>query len=206
MNTQNDIEAFWKGDFGSEYIARHTEPRMLPAKRFMFETMLAKAEAPRSFMELGTNKGLNLHVLHERYPEAELHGVELNAEAVEIVRGLGFVDSIHHGSLLDAPLDHVCDVAFTVSVLIHVSPESLPQAYDRLHKLSRRYILLCEYHNPTPLEVSYRGHEGRLFKRDFAGEMLDAYSDLRLADHGFFYSRDPRYGLTDSNWFLLEKF
>ena len=70
---------------------------------------------------------------------------------------------------------------------------------------SRRFVMVCEYFNPTPVEVAYRGHEHALFKRDFAGELLDAYPELRLVDYGFTYHRDPLYPLDDSTWFLMEK-
>lgn len=56
-----------------------------------------------------------------------------------------------------------------------------------------------------PVVVSYRGHEDRLFKRDFAGEMLDRYPDLELVDYGFVYHRDPNFPQDDPNWFLLRK-
>ena len=42
--------------------------------------------------------------------------------------------------------------------------------------------------------MPYRGHTARLFKRDFAGEMLDRFSDLRLVDYGFRYHRDLATG------------
>ena len=83
--------------------------------------------------------------------------------------------------------------------------KTLPAAYDKLHQASRRFILVAEYYNPTPVEVSYRGHAERLFKRDFAGELLDRHADLRLLDYGFVYHRDPLFPADDISWFLLEK-
>ena len=53
--------------------------------------------------------------------------------------------------------------------------------------------------------MPYRGHDARLFKRDFAGEMLDRFSDLRLVDYGFRYHRDPAHPADDLTWFLMEK-
>jgi hypothetical protein len=44
-----------------------------------------------------------------------------------------------------------------------------------------------------------------LYKRDFAGEMLDRYPDLQLVDYGFSYHRDQNFPQDDANWFLLEK-
>jgi spore coat polysaccharide biosynthesis protein SpsF len=71
--------------------------------------------------------------------------------------------------------------------------------------MSSRYILVCEYYNPTPVSIDYRGHSDRLFKRDFAGEILDLYTDLTLRDYGFVYHRDTNFPLDDITWFLLEK-
>ena len=68
----------------------------------------------------------------------------------------------------------------------------------------RRYICVIEYYNPTPVTVQYRGHANMLFKRDFAGEMLDRFAGLRLVDYGFVYHRD-RFPQDDLTWFLMEK-
>jgi hypothetical protein len=65
------------------------------------------------------------------------------------------------------------------------------------------YILIDEYYNPYPVSIDYRGEKNKLFKRDFAGELLDKYPDLELIDYGFTYSRD---GWNDNtNWFLMRK-
>jgi hypothetical protein len=74
----------------------------------------------------------------------------------------------------------------------------LPQVYKLLYEASSRYICIAEYYNPTPVEISYRGHEGKLFKCDFAGELLDQFSDLKLLDYGFVYHRDSLFPQGDA--------
>jgi spore coat polysaccharide biosynthesis protein SpsF len=64
--------------------------------------------------------------------------------------------------------------------------------------------MVCEYYNPTPVSIGYRGHEDRLFKRDFAGELIDLYG-LKLIDYGFIYHRDPVAPQDDATWFLMQK-
>jgi hypothetical protein len=64
--------------------------------------------------------------------------------------------------------------------------------------------MVSEYYNPTPVTVNYRGNEDRLFKRDFAGELIDRYG-LKLVDYRFVYHRDSVYRQDDCTWFLLEK-
>ena len=90
-------------------------------------------------------------------------------------------------------------------VLIHINPDRLLDVYDLLHACTSRYLLISEYYNPKPVEVTYRGHSGRLFKRDFAGEILDRFPDVSLVDYGFSYHRDSNFPQDDMNWFLMEK-
>jgi hypothetical protein len=58
-----------------------------------------------------------------------------------------------------------------------------------MYRASSRYLLVSEYYSPNPLEVVYRGHSGKLFKRDFAGDLMDMYPDLSLLDYGFIWRR-----------------
>jgi pseudaminic acid biosynthesis-associated methylase len=81
----------------------------------------------------------------------------------------------------------------------------IKSVYEKLFAASSKYILIGEYYNPSPVSVTYRGHSDRLFKRDFAGEMLDLYPELRLIDYGFCYKRDRSFPQDDITWFLLEK-
>ena len=90
-------------------------------------------------------------------------------------------------------------------VLIHINPNKLKEIYQKLYDASNRLILICEYYSPTPVSVMYRGHKDRLFKRDYAGELLDLYSNLSLVDYGFSYHRDEAFPQDDVNWFLLQK-
>ena len=81
----------------------------------------------------------------------------------------------------------------------------MPVVYDRMYAASNRLIAVIEYYNPSPVEIPYRGHQDRLFKRDFAGDLLDRFPDLLLVDYGFQYHRDPNFPVDDLTWFLLEK-
>lgn len=90
-------------------------------------------------------------------------------------------------------------------MLIHINPEKLSQVYKTLYTASRKYICIAKYYNPVPVAINYRGHQGRLFKRDFARELLDTYENMRLLDYGFICHRDYLFPQDDVTWFLLEK-
>jgi pseudaminic acid biosynthesis-associated methylase len=116
-----------------------------------------------------------------------------------------YVKNVYEMSIFDFIPDVKRDLVIIKTVLIHINPDFLPKVYELLYESSSKFICIAEYYNPTPVTVEYRGHNERLFKRDFAGEILSKYPDLKLVDYGFFYHRDNNYPIDDINWFLLKK-
>ena len=204
MKNQDDQSSFWSGDFGDEYILRNTSKDESVVKMIMFGRMLKNANKVGSAVELGCNIGLNLEALKSLNDDVSLCGYEINRNAILKARDLG-IGSIQEANITrPIKIEAKFEMSFTVGVLIHIAPEQLTQVYENLYNLSSRYILICEYYNPTPVMVEYRDNKDKLFKRDFAGEMLDLY-DLTLIDYGFFYNRDNQFKYGDFNWFLLER-
>lgn len=203
MSFKTDQEAFWAGSFGDQYIERNQSERLLTSKIVMFSKMLEAAHGVASVRELGCNIGLNLLALHRLNPDLQLEGVEINAKAAEAAIRLNVAD-ITHGSALEPIEADPVDLTFTAGVLIHIDPEHLGSIYQNLVTGSSRYVLVAEYFNPSPVEIPYRGHARRLFKRDFAGDLMDQFG-LNLVDYGFIYKRDKWAPQDNLNWFLLEK-
>ena len=108
-------------------------------------------------------------------------------------------------AFLNYKSDEKFDLTLTFGTLLLQNPETLPALYDILYEHSNRYILMGEYYNPTPVTVPYRGFTNRIFKRDFAGELMDRHPDVQLVDYGFLYHRDKFFPEDDINWFLMEK-
>ncbi|HEX8593319.1 MAG TPA: pseudaminic acid biosynthesis-associated methylase [Pseudomonas sp.] len=204
MRELTEQEQFWSGSFGNDYADRCQGDALIAANIALFSKALARTQRLKSALELGTNIGNNLTALRSLLPGCALHGVEINEKAHAVAQGLGIAD-VWQGSLFDYAAQQPFELTLVKGVLIHLAPELLPTAYAQLYDLSSRYILIAEYYNPSPVEVSYRGNAGKLFKRDFAGEMLDRYDDLQLLDYGFTYHRDPQFPADDVTWFLLEK-
>ncbi len=198
-------EDFWAGKFGDDYIARNTGDALLGSNVSLLAKMLSHCPKTRSLIEFGANIGMNLRAIRTLRSDMELDAIEINTSAVAELRAWGGVNEIHHGSVLDFQAERTWDIALIKGVLIHINPDFLSQVYEALFRASNRYILLVEYYNPTPVEIVYRGHSGRLFKRDFAGELLDKFPSLRLVDYGFVWHRDPVFPQDDSTWFVLEK-
>ena len=208
MREMTEQELFWAGDFGEQYILRNTLSQLVgKAQGFWARILSRMMHCPERVLELGCNIGVNLVALRQLLPDATLHGIEINSKAAEDARrNLQCTEraTVTLQSLFDCT-ETGYDFVFTRGVLIHLNPDMLSLAYEKIYAAASRYICLCEYYNPVPVTVPYRGHENRLFKRDFAGEFMDAFPNVRLVDYGFTYHRDPLFPADDITWFLMEK-
>lgn len=205
-NTYNtEQEAFWQGDFGDQYTDRNRGLNWVASNIAFFSKALARTEHVKRVLELGSNIGLNLMALRHLFPSVKLTAVEINNKAASELRSkLPDVD-VHLNSILEFQPNETWDLVFTKGVLIHINPNKLPTVYELMYRSSSRYLLVAEYYSPKPTEIMYRGHKEKLFKRDFAGEILDRFSDLSLLDYGFVYHRDINFPQDDMTWFLMEK-
>lgn len=201
---KTEQEAFWAGDFGKEYSRRNVGTSLLAGNCALFARILSQTRKVRSIIEFGANIGLNLRALEILVPDAEQAAIEINPDAAKTLREWGRPE-VFESSILDFVPKRLWDLVLIKGVLIHINPDALDAVFSKLFSSSARYIVIAEYYNPTPVAVPYRGHQDRLFKRDFAGEMLDKFPSLRLLDYGFSYHRDPNFPQDDLTWFLLEK-
>ena len=203
MAYETDQEEFWAGNFGSEYTQRNDDTWISTNIAF-FSKILKRTGKISNCLELGANRGLNLSAIGNLIPDIKMRAVEINETAVQECSKIPNVD-VFKGSIFDYQIEpKTYDLTFTKGVLIHIAPEKLDDVYETLYESSKKYVLVAEYYNPTPVELNYRGNEGKLFKRDFAGEILDKYSDLTLIDYGFVYHRDNSFPQDDLPWFLMQ--
>ena len=197
-------EEFWAGEFGNDYTERNAEARWIASNIALFAKILARTRGISSVLELGANRGLNLLALKQLLPDASFYGVEINRKAATELERHGFI-TVHHSSILEFDPSTPSSLVLIKGVLIHLNPDVLDQVYDLMVKASSRYICVAEYYNPSPVAISYRGHADRLFKRDFAGEIMAKHPSVRLVDYGFVYHSDPNFPQDDLTWFLMEK-
>lgn len=202
---RTDQEAFWAGKFGADYIERNEGEQLLASNLDFFARALRGARDIGSCIEFGANIGMNLKALKLLYPGIDASAIEINAEAAERLAQVIPAGNITTGSILDFAPTRTWDLTLIKGVLIHLNPDVLPEVYDHLVQACGRYLLVAEYYNPSPVAIPYRGHADRLFKRDFAGEIMDRHPKMQLVDYGFAYRRDPNFPQDDITWFLMQK-
>ena len=197
----NPIE-YWRGKDGDEYTERN-KAFSIASNIAFFSEATKRLQPIATILEFGCNVGLNLAALKQIFPDVGLKGVDINESALKVIgKCLPGVKPVY---------DNICtytgsqaDLVLTKGVLIHIHPRDLKFAYQTLYDSSKRYILIAEYYSPRPVMIPYRGQKDLLWKRDFAGELMDKYQDLKLIDYGFWYHRD-KHVQDDINYFLMEK-
>jgi len=205
MTFKTEQEEFWAGDFGTDYIDRNKGDKLLASNLNFFSKALARATNINSCIEFGANIGMNLRALKLLHPALNLNAIEINQQAAKQLSEIIDKEGVFNGSIVDYPVVQGFDLSFIKGVLIHINPDELNAVYKKLVDSTNRYLLVAEYYNPSPVAITYRGHTNRLFKRDFAGEILDQYSEMKLIDYGFTYHRDVDFPQDDISWFLMEK-
>jgi len=203
---KTEQEIFWaSSEWALKYIERNNIDSVKNNIKFFSDIFSQCTENIESIIEFGSNIGLNLYAINRLFNNLDIAAIEISQDAVNELKKLDFVNDVYHESILNINLNKKRDFVLIKGVLIHINPEFLDIVYEKLYNASNKYILIAEYYNPTPVTISYRGNEDKLFKRDFAGEMLDKYSDLELVDYKFIYHRDNQFPQDDTTWFLLRK-
>ncbi len=205
MTFKTEQEAFWAGEFGNDYIERNQGSALLASNLDFFSKALRATRDIQSCIEFGANIGMNLKALQLLYPSIKASAIEINTTAASELSKIVDPEKIFNTSILNFEPIEKYDLTLIKGVLIHINPNELPQVYDKFVASCGRYLLVAEYYNPAPVTIPYRGHTDRLFKRDFAGEIMDRHPELHLVDYGFSYHRDPKFPQDDITWFLMEK-
>jgi len=205
MIYKTEQEAFWAGEFGNAYIDRNQGDALLASNLDFFSKALRTTRGLQSCIEFGANIGMNLKAIQLLYPSIQASAIEINAEAAAQLSQVIESDHVQHTSILEFEPRQTYDLTLIKGVLIHINPNELPQVYDKLVASCGRYLMVAEYYNPAPVSIPYRGHTDRLFKRDFAGEIMERHPQLQLIDYGFAYRHDPNFPQDDITWFLMEK-
>lgn len=199
---------FWRGDFGDTYIDRNSaSTEHLRARVAMWAQIMnfVTGAPPKSILEVGSNIGNNLRALRTM-SNARMYALEPNAQARDVLLQDKVVeaDCALDGFAAGIPMaDGAVDMSFTSGVLIHIHPDDLLSSCREIHRVSAKYIACIEYFSDKPEMIPYRGHDDRLFKRDFGGFWMDNFSDLHLLGYGFQWKRVT--GLDNLTWWIFEK-
>jgi pseudaminic acid biosynthesis-associated methylase len=203
FNTEQ--ERFWADTYARDYIEKNkTFDNALGVEAW--KIMLRKAEGIRSLLECGCNIGRNMTFLDQIMPEAKKSIIEISKPAFDFVARQHRLAGAFNGPILESDFPaQSFDLVFTMGVLIHISPDQLLDNMEKMYEYSRKYVLIGEYFNRTPVMLEYQGQRDKLFKRDFGKLFIESH-DVRLVEYGFLWGHlYDSAGFDDITWWLFEK-
>lgn len=194
------LEQLWGTQFGDEYIDRNLGAG---AKREEFWGQILGDTRPDRVLEVGSNVGENLRWVSPGYADAKVVGIDINHKALSYLKKrLPNVGALRSAARALPFADGTFDLTYTVGVLIHQPPDTLPDVMREIVRCSGRFVLCAEYFAEQPTEVFYRGHTGALFKRDFGALYQELAPSLQLRRRGWVGADD---GFDDVTYWLFEK-
>lgn len=187
MNAVNDasrLESLWGGAFGVEYTKRNAAIGEHGAR--FWRARLAECPA-ESALEIGCNLGGNLRWLSSFMAGGgPLVGIDVNAYGLTQVRAHAPAARPVMAAARQLPFRAgAFDLVFTMGVLIHQPPATLPAVLDEIVRCAQRFVICAEYFAERLTAVPYRGQEGALFKCDFGALYRARFPALRQLSTGF---------------------
>jgi spore coat polysaccharide biosynthesis protein SpsF len=206
-NDRNEQEKFWALNYSKDYIKKNSDFN----QSLLLEgwaKILKNVDTPKHILECGANVGRNIQALNIIFPEAKKTAIEISVDAAAIIQNKFSDLEVINSSILDSGVEvNSYDLVFTMCVLIHIHPKHLLENLNKVISSSKKYVVVGEYFNRTPVSITYQGEEDKLFKRDFGKYILDHFGDeLTLVDHGFLWGHlYDDGGFDDITWWVFEK-
>ena len=158
-----------------------------------------------SYLDCGCNIGRNIGFLSEILPNSSANLIEIAEKPFLYCKKTYNIGDSYLGPIKSARFESNFDLVFTSGVLIHVNPDDLLETLGKMYDFSKKYILIAEYFNRTPMTINYRGKDNKLFKRDFGKLFMDNF-DVKLVDYGFLWGHEfDAAGFDDVTYWLFQK-
>jgi spore coat polysaccharide biosynthesis protein SpsF len=206
MSFNSEQEKFWATTYANDYIKKNSEfDHKLGSEAWV--NMLQKIQGKvKNYLECGCNVGRNIAQLKLAFPEAKPSIIEISEPAFNFVTAHHEFTSAYNGPILNSNFEKESfDLVFTTGVLIHINPDQLLEHMAKMFGYSKKYILIGEYFNRTPISIEYQGENEKLFKRDF-GKLFIENFNVKLVDYGFLWGHIyDKAGFDDVTWWLFEK-
>lgn len=201
----NEQQKFWKKTYSENYMKKNEKfDEQLGVQGW--KKMLKNATDINNVLECGCNIGRNINFLNKVLPNSKKSIIEISEDAFKTVNERYEIDKSFNGSIVDSNFkSESFDLVFSSGVLIHIHPSDLLENMTKMFNYSKKYILIAEYFNRTPVMIKYQGENDKLFKRDF-GKMFIQNFKVKLVDYGFLWGHIyDEGGFDDFTWWLFEK-
>ncbi len=131
-----------------------------------------------SLMEVGCGAGANLVNIVQNFPNRQVGGIDINADAIKVVGELLTGAYLKVGSVEDIMMsDKATDVVLSDMCLIYIDPHKIDGVIKEIQRIARTHVVFCEFHHESWFK--------RLAFRWKTGYNAYNYTNL-LTKHGFY--------------------
>lgn len=203
----NEQQIFWKEQYTQEYIKRNSNYDFeLGIQGWNKILRKIKDDDIEKLLECGSNIGRNINLLNTVLPDTKKSIIEIAEEPYEFVTSNYNIEKSFNGSIVDSDLpNNHFDLVFTNGVFIHIHPNDVLVNMKKMYDYSKKYIIISEYFNRTPVMIEYRGEQNKLFKSDFGKTFIENFN-VELVDYGFLWGHIyDNAGFDDVTFWLFKK-
>jgi pseudaminic acid biosynthesis-associated methylase len=209
MVSRNSQEEFWVKDLATTYVESnpYLKPKDAKLAEKAWSQMLSQVGATKleSFLECGSNIGRNIQTLSRVLPNTSASVIEINPLALEKCKLNNQIKYDYLGSIKDSFFPTKFDLVFSCGVLIHINPDDLLETVSKMFELSNQFVIIAEYFNRTPISITYRGEDEKLFKRDWGKFVLENFP-AELITYGFLWGHEyDAAGFDDITYWVFQK-
>ena len=134
-----------------------------------FSRDLATSLRCTSVLEIGCGTGIDLRLFPETF---EIHGVDLNENALDIAKQKLPHANFKIGNITDLPFeDKSIDFVFTHQLLNYLDDETLDKGVSEMYRVAGKFIMNCEKFNEKETQID----ENHKFRN-----MLNRWKDYEL--------------------------
>lgn len=171
------LEELWQGSFGDRYVERNAVDH--PGRVGFWQRTIERYGAT-TILEVGCAHGDNFRYLAPFVDLSRTCGVDINATGLDVLRAQAPEVGAVRGAARHLPIrDRSFDMVFTIGLLIHQPDSTLAAVMSDLARCSDRWVMFGEYSADEPTEITYRGLDGVLFKRDYVSLFGETCNDFR---------------------------
>ena len=146
-----------------------------PSKQFLVDKIATLAPFS-NILEVGCASGPNLYLLAQKFPKAEIVGIDINAPAIKYGLQQFAKEKIPNVKLLVNEADELkfpdgsFDIVFTSALLIYIGPDKIEKTIKDMLRVSRRALVLMECYSFEPSkDINGKGiNQNGIWVRDYA--------------------------------------
>lgn len=206
MSFNSEQEKFWATTYADDYIKKNSDFNHKLGSEAWNKMLKETHGGVANYLECGCNIGRNIEQIKRVLPDAKPSIIEISEPAFRFVTAHHNFVGAYNGPILDSEFEQKSfDLVFTMGVLIHINPDQLLDHMEKMFGYSKKYILIGEYFNRTPMTIEYQGEKDKLYKRDFGKFFIENF-EVKLLDYGFLWGHIyDSAGFDDITWWLFEK-